>query len=193
MLEKVIDQKYSNYQALITSIALALFHAISNNDEKSVIYFFEVLRSEVIEPSKTTILVVERGNEGNFLRPSMLNGRQSSHSVRDAFAAANKSVVSRLGWVKSNERHQALIDLFAELINSMSVWENGNARFDDYLKSRAAFMSDNLKILLQNLLMTTGTVWEGRDRHGEIELGVRDTEQEVLMKIFFKHAREIMI
>lgn len=193
VLEKVTDQKYSNYQALITSIALALFHAISNNDEKSVIYFFEVLRSEVLEPSKTTSLSVERGNEGNFLRPSLLNGRQSTHQVRDAFAEARKGVIIRLGWVKANERHQALIDLFAELINSMRVWENGNARFDDYLENRDTFMGDNLKMLLNKLSRATGTVWEGKERRGEIELGLRDAEQKVLINIFFKYAREIMI
>jgi len=191
VLEKVTDQKYSNYQALVTSIALALFHAISNDDEQFVVYFFNQLRSEMLKPSKTIILAVDRVNQGDFLRPNMLNGQQSPDSVRNAFDAAHKSVVNRVGWIKSNERHQALTDLFVELIKSMSVWKNGNARFNDYLNDRATFMNNDLKILLQNFLMATGTVLGEKDRR-EIELGLREAEQCALTSIFEKQERLIL-
>ena len=193
MLEKVSDEKYSNYLALMRSIALALLHAITNDDREFVVYFWNQLRSVVLEAPKSIVLAVEKTSEGNILRPNMFRGQHSPHSVREAWDRARTSVISRLRWIPFNEKHQMFTELLEEIVKNMEIWKSGNARFVDYLTSRAAFVHGNLEVLLKNLARPGDTIWEGKDRREEIETGLRQAEQRVLTSVFEKYEGRILI
>lgn len=194
VLEKVADQKHSNYLDLMKSISLALFHAVANSDQEFVKYYWSQLQSEALAPMEGLILAVVHHSEGNFLQPTMLGGTQSPTSLISVWDHAHKSVESRLEWIGSDTQYQcrALIDLLRGLSECMSVWKNGNARFDDYLNKRGAFAQGNLATLLQALSKSPNMMWEGQDRHEHVQIDVRKTETHVLACIFNKYHKKVL-
>jgi len=192
VLEKVTEQKYFIYHDLMNSIALALFHAIVNDAQEFVVYFWDQLRVETLEPLKGMLLAVDTTSGGNFLRPNFLGGKQSPSSLVDVWNRARSSFESRLEWVEPNARHQALIALFKELNECMSVWRNGNARFDDYLNARETFARGHLETLLRNLSRAGDMVWEGKDRREEIGTYLRLVEERALTSIFEEYQGRVL-
>jgi hypothetical protein len=192
VLEKVSEQKYSNYLDLMKSIALALFHAIANDDQEFVDYYWNQLRSEVLASMKSLLLYVDTHPGGNFLRPGMLGGQQSPTSLIEAWNQAHRCVETRIKWVGPNARHQALLDMLKQLNERMSVWKNGNARFIDYLSDREAFAPKNLKVLLQNLSNSQNMEWNEKDRREEVETNLRIAEERVLTSVFEKYQGRVL-
>ncbi len=192
VLEKVTEQKYFNYNDLMSSIALALLHAIANDAQEFVIYFWNQLGVETLKPMKGMLLVVDTTSGGNFLRPNLLGGQQSPSSLIDVWNRARSSVENRLEWIRSNARHQALIDMFKELNERMSVWRNGSARFDDYLSDRGTFARGTLETLLRNLSRSGDMVWEGKDRREEIATYLRIVEERVLTSVLEEYQGKVL-
>ena len=192
VLEKATEQKYFHYQDLIKGIALALFHAIANDDQEFVAYFWSQLKVEILEPVKNMGLAVDMTSVGNFLRPNMLGGRQSPTSLIDIWSRTCSSIESRLEWVGVNARHHALIGLFKELNECMSIWKNGSAQFDDHLSARGTSARGTLETLLRNLSRPGDMVWEGKDRREEVGTYLRLVEERVLTRVLDENREKVL-
>lgn len=192
VLEKVTERKFSNYPDLMKSTALALCHAIANEDQEFIAYFWNQLQSHALAPVDQLILVVDKTPEGNVLRPMMLGGALSSNSLIEAWNEARRSVDNRLKWIGPNARLQALIELLQQLNDHMSVWRNGNARFNDYLSDRGTFARGNLESLLKNLSRPGDMVWDGKDRREQVEADLRIAEVRVLNSVFEQHRETVL-
>lgn len=97
LLHRVEHQEYANYQELIRSVALALFHAIANGAEDFVTYFWGELKKEVLHPIKSMDLHIDINPQGNYLRPNLLSGRESMYSVIDAWHRCRQALETRHG------------------------------------------------------------------------------------------------